>query len=49
MKKVICVLSLVFTWSASAKIYGESFTMPKGGSLPVAEVMNEMVKDKKML
>jgi hypothetical protein len=47
MKRMICVLSLVFTSSAFAKVYGESFTMPKGGSQPVAEVMSEMAKDKK--
>jgi len=47
MKKIICVLSLVFSSSSFAKIYGESFTMPKGGSQPVAEVMNEMAKGKK--
>jgi len=46
MKKIICVLSLIFVNSASAKIYGESFTTPKGGAQPVAAVMGKMAKGK---
>lgn len=47
VNKAVCVLGLVFSSAAYGKIYGESFTMPKGGGQPVAEVMNEMAKDQK--
>ena len=46
MKKIICVLSLVFANTASAKVYGESFTNPKGGAQTVVAVMGQMAKGK---
>jgi len=47
MKIVVCVLMMVFVHSAFAKVYGEAFTMPKGGGQPVSKVMDVMAKGEK--
>lgn len=47
LKCTLSIVTLVFAGTSLAGVYGESFTVPKGGGQSVSEVITLMSKDKK--